>query len=222
MLCSIASAAAVWLCVAADQVARGLLGSMLGVPFRGLEISAAGRYLPVAQQGATTSLGPGGFALMVLGGAAMMVGLAFALYALVRTIHAAGWLRGLALAWITVALLWLPAALAIAVVPAGRGPVRELYARLGEPMAGRWTALALGVFVLVLSAGVVSRCAVAIGRAWMRADGLEFRRRLVRVTAGWPSVTALLAMSYVVGWAPAPWALLLPVAVLVALQFQTR
>jgi hypothetical protein len=222
ILCCIAAIAATWIAFAVDQVMRGLIGSLFGVAFTGVQLSDGHRYLLTALQGPTAGLGAGAFAFMVLAGAAVNLLLAWGLYGFVRAVHAAGWLRALALEWVMVALLWLPASMAAALLPSGNGPGHELYGRLGPPMAGRWTALAFSLVALFLAAGPISRCAVAIGRSWMRADGLEFRRRLVRVTAGWPAVTALLVMAYAAGWAPSAWAILFPAAALAALQVQTR
>src|SRR5262245_3718106 len=61
-------------------------------------------------------------------------------YGLVRVLRAGGWRKGLTLVSLIVALVWLPAALLAAALPRGAGPVGGLYARLGAPMAGRWTA----------------------------------------------------------------------------------
>lgn len=220
VLCSVAALAATWAAVAADQVVRGLAGAMMGVPFGGVAITR--RYLVGANTPLPANLGPGGLAFVILSGAVALVILAWALYAFVQAARSSGWFRGLVLGWFVVALLWLPAALIVAALPGGSGPVQELYGRLGPPMAGRWTALALGILCLWLAAAGISRCAVALGRGWMRVDAVEFRRRMVRRTAGWPAVTVLLALSYIVGWAPTWWALSLPVAALTALHFQTR
>jgi hypothetical protein len=222
ILCAIAAIVATWMSVAVDQLVRGFVGSLFGVPFLGVQVSDAHRFLLHALQGPSTSVGAGAFAFMVLGGAAANLLLAWGLYTFVRAVHAAGWLRAIALEWVVVALIWIPAAMAAALLSSGTGPGHELYARLGPPMAGRWAALALSLVALVMAAGPISRCAVAIGRAWMRADGLEFRRRLVRVTAAWPAVTALVILAYANGWAPSPWAILFPMAALLALQLQTR
>lgn len=222
ILLSITALAALWVSFAVDQTIRGLVGRMFGVPFSGLDISASHAFLPAAIQGPTTSLGAGAFALMVLSGAFVSALLAWGLFGFVRAVHAAGWLRAFALEWLMIALVWLPAAMAAAALPAGRGPGHELYTRLGPPMAGRWAALALGAVAVFLAAGAISAAAVAIGRSWMRADGVEFRRRLVRVTAGWPAVTALGIVAYAAGWGPSGWSLLFVFGVLGALQVQTR
>ena len=107
-------------------------------------------------------------------------------------------------------------------VAGGGGPLSELYGRLGDPQAGRWTAALLGVLALAIVAGTASRQAVAVGRAWMRADAVEFRRRLVRVTAGWPGAASLVALGVVGGWASSVWLLVVPAAVVLAFHLRTR
>jgi hypothetical protein len=217
----LAAVIAVWMSIAVDQLVRGLVGSAAGVPFRGLEVSAANRYAVVALQGSTASLGPWGWAFMLLTGPLVVVLLAVALHALVGIMRAPGWLRGLSLAWILVALLWLPVALASAALPGPGGPVAELYAHTGDPRAGRWTAVALAVLVLGVVGGAIAERAVAVGRSWMRADSVEFRRRLVRVTAGWPGVTATAVLAFGAGWAPTAWALVICATVMGALRMRT-
>jgi hypothetical protein len=221
VLCSFAAVVSVWITIAVDQLVRGLVGSLAGVPFRGLEISADGRWTVVALQGPTASLGPWGWVAMLLSGPLVALFLAMALLALVGAMRSPGWLRGLSLAWFVVALLWLPIALASAALPIPGGPVAELYAHLGDPRAGRWTAVALAVVMIVVLGGAIARRAVAIGRSWIRADGVEFRRRLVRVTAGWPGATAVAALAYGAGWAPTAWALMICAGVMVVLQLRT-
>jgi hypothetical protein len=159
---------------------------------------------------------------VVATGTAAVIIMALLLAALTNATRSAGWLRGFSLAWVVVALLWVPAALAAGSARRGAGPAADLYRRLGTPQAGRWTAVALSLVVLVLVAGAVSARAVAVGRAWIRADGLAFRRRLVRVTAGWPAVVALVALGSYADWAKSPWLAVFPVAVLAALHWRTR
>ena len=217
LLCSAAALAAVWLSTAVGQAARGVVGVALGVPLHGMVIGAAS--LPHAVQ-AEVRLGPGAFTLMVLCGPLAVLAAAGLLQVVTGALRAPGWLRGFALVWLVVALLWLPAAFAAAAL-AGKGPIGELYERLGAPLAGRWTAFALGVVLLLLVARVASRQAVATGRAWMRADALEFRRRLVRVTAGWPGVVAVGALAWWAGWAPTPWVVIFLTMVFISLQIST-
>ncbi len=221
MLCSIAALAAVWVSLAVDQLARGLAGARLGVPMGPITVSGT-RYLLMVVHGPLTGLGPWGFAFVVLAGTASVVAAALLLGAATTAMRSPGWLRGFALAWVVVALLWAPAALAAASVRGGAGPAAELYQRLGAPQAGRWTTAALALVILVLVAGPVSARAVAVGRAWIRADGLGFRRRLVRVTAGWPAVIAMVALGVGAEWARSPWLAVFPVAVLASLHWRTR
>jgi hypothetical protein len=221
VLCSIAGLAAVWVSLAVDQLARGLAGALLGVPMGPITVGG-NRHLLTVFHGPLTGLGPWSFAFVVLAGTASVVTLALLLGALTTAMRSPGWLRGFALAWVVVALLWVPAALAAASVRRGAGPAAELYQRLGAPQAGRWTAAALAVVILALVAGTASARAVAVGRAWIRADGLGFRRRLVRVTAGWPAVIAMVALGVGAGWARSPWLAVFPVAVLASLHWRTR
>ena len=205
ILTSIAVAVAAWICLAIDEGARGLAGQLLGVPLLGFEIGAGTRFLPVVHQGSAGALGAGAYTLMLLAGIPCMILVAFVTFRMARGFHAAGWLRGFALALLTVALLWLPAALIAAALPGNAGPVQVLYARLGAPMAGRWTAAALGLVLLYLAAGALSVAAIDVGRFWMRVDGIEFRRRLARVAAGWPAAVALALLAFAAGWAPTAW-----------------
>lgn len=221
MLCSTAALAAVWVSLAVDQLARGLAGALLGVPMGPITVSG-NRHLITVFHGPLTGLGPWGFAFVVLAGTVSVVGLALLLGAATTAMRSPGWLRGFALAWVVVALLWVPAALAAGSVRRGGGPAADLYQRLGRPQAGRWATAALALVILVLVAGPVSARAVAVGRAWIRADGLGFRQRLVRVTAGWPAVTALVALGVGAEWAKSPWLAAFPVAVMASLHWRTR
>lgn len=219
LLCSAAALAAVWVSVGVDQVMRGLLGSAFGVPWHGIEISSAS-YLPRALQASDSELGPAAYTLMILAGPAGILAAAWLLQLFAVTFRTPGWLRGFALVWLVVALLWMPAACAAGSL-AGTGPVTALYVRLGAPMAGRWTSFALGLVLLLAVSRLASRQAVQVGRSWMRADALEFRKRLVRVTAGWPGMTALAALAWWVGWAPTPWVVIYVTLVMISLQINT-
>jgi len=221
ILCSIAALAAVWLSLAVDQLARGAAGSLLGVPMGPITVRGH-RYLLAVFHGPLTGLGPWGFAFVVLTGTLAVVGLALLLAAATTRMRSPGWLRGFSLAWVVVALLWVPAALAAGSSRYGAGPAADLYRRLGSPRAGRWTTAALALVVLALVAGSIATRAVAVGRAWIRADSLVFRRRLVRVTAGWPAVLALLALGVGAEWGGSAWLAAFPVAVMAALHWRTR
>jgi hypothetical protein len=221
VLCSIAALAAVWVSLAVDQLARGVAGALLGVPMGPITIGG-NRYLLMVHHGPLTVVGPWGFAFVVLAGTVSVIGLALLLAAATTALRSPGWLRGFALAWVVVALLWVPAALAAGSVRRGAGPAADLYHRLGTPQAGRWATAALALVILVLVAGPASAGAVAVGRAWIRADGLAFRRRLVRVTAGWPAVIAMVALGLGAEWARSPWLAAFPVAVMASLHWRTR
>jgi len=224
LLCTVAAGAAVWLSLAVEQLGRGVAGLAAGVPLRGFELSGASAYTVHAVQGSTERLGPGGWAFMVLAGPVLVVMLALLLFAVVSFGRSRGWLKGFSLAWLVVALLWLPTAMVAAALPAALAgwPVAELYHELGTPQAGRWAAGALGLLALVLVSGFIVARAVAIGRAWMRADAVEFRRRLVRVTAGWPGIAGVAALSCGAGWAPTAWIALYLAAVGLSFHIRTR
>lgn len=133
-----------------------------------------------------------------------------------------GWLHGIGLGALVVAVIWVPTALAASVLPRPAGPVTALYHELGDPPAGRWAALALAVVLMALLAGPLSSGALLTARGWMRADATEFRRRLVRVVAGWPAALATLVLLFKAGWAPSPFALVWPLLALAALHLRTR
>jgi hypothetical protein len=124
----------------------------------------------------------------------------------IERLRVSGWLRVLVLELAVIGLLWLPTALAFALVPNGGGPMAQLYRQLGEPQAGRWAAGGLALLLLWLLAGVASRRALATGGRWMRTDAPQFRRRLVRVVAAYPAALALAAHALVAGWAAGAWA----------------
>ena len=122
-----------------------------------------------------------------------------------RVFRGLAWLRVLVFQWVAFAMLRIPALLVAAVAPGGRGPVNDLYGRLGEPETGRWALALLAALALWGAAALVSRVAVGTGGGWMRVDGRPFRRRLVRVVAGYPAVAALAAWSALVPWAGPAW-----------------
>lgn len=143
-------------------------------------------------------------------------------FVVMNAMRTAAWLRAVVLVTSIVGLGWLPSALIIGALPGGEGPVAALYQRLGDPQAGRWTAAGLGLVAWVVLSGVASRRAVAIGRAWMRVDAAEFRRRLVRVVAGWPLAAAVAVLAVGQGWARTPLILLWIAAAVAVLQLRTR
>ena len=226
ILCTIAALAAAWLTIALDQVARALIGAALGMPWYGLVIDANRGWSVFAVQGggAAPELSAVAWALMLVAGGVLVPALALAFALLTDAWRASGWIRAFGLTWLVVATLFFPTALAAAVLSGGSGggPGYELYQRLGEPEAGRWVAVALAAFLAALLTGPLASRAVTVGRAWMRADGLEFRRRLVRVVAGWPAAAATCAVLFGAGWARTPLAVLWVAALLGLLHFRTR
>ena len=96
-----------------------------------------------------------------------------------------------------------------------------MYRRLGEPQSGRWAVALLALLVLWGTAAAVARLALGAGGGWMRTDGRPFRRRLVRIVAGYPSVVSLAGWSAVALWAPVPWMAGWVVLTLGALQVLT-
>lgn len=224
VLCIIAALLVAWLAAALEQAVRGLAASAAGIPFRGLQLAEAPPWLVTASLGAPPALAPATWALVVLSGTAGLVVVFLAAYGVIQLARAGGITRALVLEGAVLALLWTPTMLAAAGSPGGGGggPAAELYRRLGDPQAGRWTAPALGLVLLVLLAPAVTNRAVAIGRAWMRADGQDFRRRLVRVVAGYPAAVALFALMVVAGWAGPAWAAGWCLVMLLTLRFRTR
>ena len=222
ILMMVAALAATWLTAAMDQVLRGIVGRALGVPWLSMALDPARGWTPVVTQGPAPALTVGGVAAIALAGAVVVPLLAIGLRAVTSAVRSAGWLRGFALAWLVVAILWVPTSLVAAAAPGSHGPVAELYTRLGDPQAGRRAAVVLAAALLALVAGPVSRTAVAVGRSWMRADAIEFRRRLVRVVAGWPGLAAAAAILWTLDWARTPWLAPWPLAVLAALHLRTR
>ncbi|HEY2806303.1 MAG TPA: hypothetical protein VGI92_10650 [Gemmatimonadales bacterium] len=221
ILCSAAALVAVWLSLGIDQLARGGAGTAVGVPIRSIVVSSSSLFIPTVVQGPSGGLGAGAYAFMVLAGPVGILVAAGALQAIANVLWSRGWLRGFALVWFVVALLWVPTAFAAGALVHGGGPIHELYGRLGAPLAGRWSALALAVVLLAGTARLASIQAVQVGRSWMRADAREFRRRLVRVTAGWPGIAAILALALGAGWAPTPWVVIYLTMVMMSLQIST-
>lgn len=220
MLSVLAALVVTWVTIALEQAVRGGSGTLVGVPFQGLVLSPL--YVVKVLQGRPGPLTAWGWTLMLLSGPVVLGFVAIGTHFVAGRFRTAGWLRSLALEWVVLALLWLPTAFAAAALPNGGGPVAELYARLGDPQAGRWAALALALLLLWLLAGVVSNRAVAVGRSWMRTDGLEFRRKLVRVVAGYPGAAALGALAIVAGWMAPAWCIAWLVLAFAALMLRTR
>jgi hypothetical protein len=136
---------------------------------------------------------------------------------LVEAIGAPGLVRVLAFEVFAVAWLRLPLLIAAAGIPGGSGPLATLYERLGEPESGRWAAIGLGLLALWGIARLVGSRAVVVGRTWLRVDGLVFRRRLVRLMAGYPFVVASAAFAFERSFGTVPWTAAALVLVVVAL-----
>ncbi len=212
---------ATWVLVAIDAAARGGAAALAGVHLGSLRIATEAPWLVSPAAGSAQNLTPGAAAAVLLSGTAVLVAVALAGHFALGVFRAGGVTRALALEAAVVALLWPPTALVAAALPGGGGPASELYAQLGAPQAGRWAAAALGVFLLAWIAGPASSRAVAIGRAWMRVDALEFRRRLVGVVAGVPAAVAIGALMVAAGWAAPGWAVAWALVMIVTLRLRT-
>jgi len=216
--CALAAVPAAWLALAADTLCGGLVGAALGFGWSGIAIGPT--FTPTAARAWAGSHAPLAWAIALLAGPTGAALLGLALVVLTRTLRSSAWLRVLALEWIAFAGLRVPALLAAAAMPHGSGPMDALYRVLGDPQSGRWAVVLLALLLLWGVAALVSRLALATGGDWMRVDGRGFRRHLVRIVAGYPSLLALAAWSLLAPWAPWPWAagwLLLGLAALHAL-----
>jgi hypothetical protein len=219
VLLTVAALAAGWIAIAVVEAARGMAGRAVGIPLSGFTISRT--YTLVALQGPTAALGAESLTFVVLAGPAALLAIAITIHFLAGLFRTPGWLRGLALELAVLALLWIPSMVVVAVLAAAGGPVAELYRRLGEPQAGRWGAAGLGCLALWLVARVVAGRTIATAKGWMRTDGLGFRRRLVRVVAGYPAAVALGTVMTVANWAPPLWSGVWVVAVFGVLVART-
>jgi hypothetical protein len=128
-----------------------------------------------------------------------------AAHVLAESFAAPGWLRALSFEAFALAWLRLPLLLLAAGVRSGSGPLAALYDRLGEPESGRWAALGLGAIILWGVSALVAERAVAVGQDWLRVDGVEFRRRLVRIVAGYPFLAATAAFALAQPLGPVVW-----------------
>ncbi len=219
VLLTVAGLAAGWIAIAVVAAVRGAAGLAVGLPLTRFALSST--YTLVAVQGSSEALGAGALAFVVLAGPAALLVIAVTIHAVSGIFRTPGWLRGLALQFAVLALLWIPSMVAVAVLASAGGPVSELYRRLGEPKAGRWGAAGLGCLALWLLARVVAGRAIGTAKGWMRTDGLEFRRRLVRVVAGYPGAVALGTVMTVTNWAPPLWTGVWMVAVVGVLVART-
>ena len=198
----LAAVPAAWLALAADAVVSGAAGSLAGFDWIGLSVSPA--YLLRAEVATEGSHAPALWAFALLAGPLAAALVALAAHLLVELVRSPAWLRVLALELLAFAWLRLPALLVAAAV-GGRGPVPDLYARLGEAKAGRWPVALLALLTLAGTGALVAGRTVAVGRTWMRVDGRQFRRRVSRVLGGYPVVAALAGWSVLVPWAAPGW-----------------
>jgi hypothetical protein len=199
----LAALPAAWLALAVDAVVAGAAGSLAGVPWRGLSLSQSFILRPVQDAG---PLPPAAlWVLVVAAGPVGSAAVGLAAHLLAEATRAAAWLRVAALEGASFALLRLPALVFAGVAPGSRSLADDLYARLGEPQSGRWPLAPLAVLALGGAAALVSSRTIATGREWMRVDGRDFRRRLVRVLAGYPSLVALAIWCVLAPWAGPVW-----------------
>jgi hypothetical protein len=195
----VAAFPALWIALAVDVLVAGAVGALAGFPWSGLAISPSFTLRPL--QGLEGEHPATLWVLVLLAGPLGSAALGFGVHRLVEAVRSPAWLRIAALEWVAIALLRLPTLLVAGVAPGGHGPLDEIYVRLGEPQAGRWSLGLLALLALAAVAAAVARLTVAAGQGWMRIDGREFRRRLVRALAGIPAVVALAAWSAVMPWA---------------------
>ena len=201
--CILAALPAAWIALAADALASGVIGNLVGFPLVRLAVSP--RFLLVTVQATGGDHAPGLWAIALLTGPLLAAAVGLALQFVVELVRSGPWLRVLSLEWAVFALLRLPALLVAGVLPRGHGPVDDLYRRLGEPQSGRWAVGLLALLALAGAGALASRRAVAAARDWMRIDGQPFRRHLVRAVVGYPALVSLAAWSALSPWAPAAW-----------------
>jgi hypothetical protein len=200
---ALAAIPAVWLAIASDAVVAGAVGSLVG--FRWTGLSLAPTFTLTADRLMDGAHAPAAWVLALFAGPAGAALLGLGFHAVAQGLRGLAWLRLVTFQWASVAVLRLPALLAAAVLPAGRGPVDTLYRRLGDPQSGRWAAALLALLALWGAAWLVSRMAIETGRDWMRIDGRTFRRNLVRTVAGYPGLAGLAAWSVVAPFAGPVW-----------------
>ena len=217
--CVLAAVPAAWIALAADALVTASIGALLHGSWAGIWLSP--EFLPVTASPYAEGDAPALAAVALLAGPVGAALLGLAAHTLLQVVRAGAWSRVLALEWAGFATLRVPALVAAAVAPHGRGPVNDLYVHLGEPQSGRWAVAGLAVLALLGAAALVAALSVAAGRAWMRVDGVGFRRHLVRVVAGWPTLVALAGWSALTPWAAAPWLVGWLAATFLALQLLT-
>jgi hypothetical protein len=200
---ALAAIPAVWLALASDAVVGGAVGGLAGFPWTGLALTPT--YTLVSSRAMDGPHAPVALVFVLVAGPAGAAVLGLATHALAQGLRGLAWLRLVTFEWASFAVLRLPALIAAAVLPLGRGPMDVLYHRLGEPQSGRWAAGLLALLALWGAGWLVARMAVETGREWMRVDGRVFRRHLVRTVAGYPALAGLAAWSVVAPWAGPVW-----------------
>jgi len=216
----VAGAASGWLLFAFEALVQGGVGAAVGFPWQGVVLSPPFG-LPSVRQGVEGLHGPGGWALLLLAGPLVGLAVGAAAHGLAEALAAPGWVRALAFEGFAIAWLRLPLLVLAAGLRRGSGPLSELYDRLGEPESGRWAALGLGVIILWGVSALVARRAVALGRDWLRVDGVEFRRRLVWIVAGYPFLATTAAFALVEPLGPVSWVAAGLLLVMAALAIRT-
>jgi hypothetical protein len=215
----VAAIAAYWLVLALESVAQGEAGALCGFAAQGL-VFPPPFGLPMIPQSLAGEHTVWSWVGYFLAGPAAALAVGLGIHLLAEAIGAQAWLRVLSFEVFAVAWLRLPLLIVAAGIPAGSGPLASLYARLGEPESGRWAALGLGLLSLWGVARLVGSRAVAVGRSWLRVDGLGFRRRLVRLMAGYPFAVASAVFVLERSFGTLPWTVAGLALVLVALTFR--
>ena len=200
----VAALAACWLVLAIENLAQGGAAALGGFVTHGV-VFPPPYGLPVVGQSLSGEHTAWSWAGLFLAGPAAVLAVGLLAHLLAEVIGAAAWLRVLAFETFAIAWLRLPLLIVAAGVPGGSGPLATLYERLGEPESGRWAAIGLGLLALWGIARLVGSRAVLVGRSWLRVDGGEFRRRLVRLMAGYPFVAASAAFVFERSFGNVPW-----------------
>jgi len=201
--CLLAAVPAAWIALATDALLSGAVGSLMGFSWDGLRLTP--HFTVAAAQAMEGDHAPALWVVALLVGPAGSALVGLAAHLVLSLVRSAAWLRVLALEWAAFASLRLPVLLIAGVLPGGRGPVDDLYRRLGEPQSGRWAVALLALLALWAAGMLVARLAIGAGRYWMRVDGRPFRRHLVRVVAGYPALASLAAWSAIAPWGQPAW-----------------
>ena len=200
----VAGLAACWLVLALERLAQGGAGALGGFALQGVAFPPPFG-LPVIRQSLAGEHGAWSWAGLLLAGPTAVLAVGLGAHLLAEAVGAPAWLRVLAFEAFAIAWLRLPLLIIAAGIPGGSGPLATLYERLGEPESGRWAAIGLGLLALWGVARLVSSRAILAGRSWQRVDGLMFRRRLVRLLAGYPFAIASAAFVFERSFGTAPW-----------------